>query len=116
MADCFWDLGFDFAAVQKPNTLSFLENGFVANNQVSVPKNVKKGDRVFFHVFNLTSGATVGDGTNILWASLQIYECGAWSGIFKSLQGCANSRPIGRGFDKGAYCNLRRRASAMDPR
>src|SRR5215218_1783250 len=70
MAIYFWDLGFDFATVQRSNTLSFLQNGFVLAGLPAIPKNIKLGDTVNFNVFNLTAGATLGDGTNILLASL----------------------------------------------
>lgn len=71
MANLFyWDLGFDFAAVQKKNTLSYLQNGLVLNGASAFPNKVNTGDTIIFNLFNLTSGATQGDGTKIHHALL----------------------------------------------
>lgn len=85
MATCFWDLGFDFSAVQKSNTVSFLQNGFVSNGVVAVAKNLGASDTVTFNLFNLTANATVSDGTSILLASLQFTN---------ALTGQKNSSPF----------------------
>lgn len=66
MAAYFWDLGFDFNAVQNNGT-SYLQNGFVllnagiksaATNVPATPVNLSANDTVSFNVFNVTSQPT----------------------------------------------------------
>lgn len=55
-----WDLGFDISAVQKPNTLSYLQSGLVAmgtqvGNVPTTPAVLAKGNKLAFNLFDVTS-------------------------------------------------------------
>lgn len=68
--NCFWDFGFDINAVQKPNTLSFLQNGFAAlgtqlGNVPSSPTFLVQNDTITFNLFDVTDGATASGYTPI---------------------------------------------------
>lgn len=65
MASYYWDLGFDFNAVQI-NGFSYLQNGFVLYDPVksvgspATPVNLATGDTINFSVFNLTNPRSAG--------------------------------------------------------
>ncbi len=65
----FWDLGFDFNAVQKTNTTSYLQNGLMLNGLSAFPRDIKEDDIIHFNAFNLTTGASTTDGTTIIASS-----------------------------------------------
>ena len=67
----FWDFGFDINAVQRPNTLSFLQNGLVAiipsdapNTKAtavpSTPAALQATNTITFNVYDVTGAAASG--------------------------------------------------------
>lgn len=65
----FWDLGFDFNAVQNPPGTCYLQNGFVliqqgTNNQPNdvpgTPVDLNPGDSINFNAFNVTNPLLTG--------------------------------------------------------
>ena len=76
MASYYWDLGFDFNAVQVTvpgtnNMVSFLQNGFVSmestGHEPAAPVNLNTGDTFAFNAFNVTSaGGAMPDGTQMI--------------------------------------------------
>jgi hypothetical protein len=56
--NCSWDFGFDANAVQKSNTLSYLQNGFMRTfgdqSWIHTPVNLPGGFTVQFQVFDVT--------------------------------------------------------------
>lgn len=61
----FWVFGFDIDAVQRPNTLSFLQFGFSAINTIngnvpSLPNLLVKGNNLGFNLFDVSPRGTSG--------------------------------------------------------
>lgn len=61
----FWVFGFDVTAVQRPNTLSFLQFGFSAidtkfGNLPSLPSLLQPGNTLGFNLFDVSQGGTSG--------------------------------------------------------
>lgn|SRR6185312_2413329 len=79
MATYFWDLGFDFNAFQGP--LSYLRHG-LALQSASGPSNAafpqfNINDQITFNLFNITSGASTSDGTNLLSVTFYFADANA---------------------------------------